>query len=122
MHKTNIGMLHVYHGHACSDIHSDIHQLLFQGEGQDGKLHTSSNTTGYARQRSVFDRQGQEDKQRQNAQDKEHLHSKTPLVKLKLNAQAPQNAPGDSEGGVVHVELESWISRAMSKAKDKTKL
>ena len=107
-------MLHIYHCHACV---SDIYQLV-QGEGPDGRLHTSSNDTGYTRQKSVLDRQGQEDKQRQTAQDKEHLHSKRPLVKLKLNAQG---ATDDDQAGAVHVALESWISRAMNKAKDKTK-
>lgn len=96
--------------------------LVMQGRGQNRLLCISNSTPTFARQKSVSDRQAQEDKQQTVADDREHLKQRTTHVKLKVNAQATESAVDDAErqaGGTIHVALESWISRATAKARAK---
>ena len=90
-----------------------------QKQDQGSMLHTTSNTSPYAKQQSIFDRKRLEEQQHQSEEDHERLDSRKLPVRLTMKAQAdPSDAEAES-GGNVHVALESWISRATAKARAK---
>ena len=104
-------------------------------------LHVASSESAYARQSSTFDRQSTE----QKVQPETNLKATNAVVMLQLDTQAAKHKPAGGKpvsgkpavsepavskpaghksasrnsAGSIHVALESWISRAMAKAKTK---
>lgn len=69
-------------------------------------------------------RRGQEDQQQAATIGPEHLDLELPAVHLKLDAEAAHKVVKASEatnGGPVHVAVESWIIRASAKARAKSR-
>lgn len=96
-----------------------------QENGQNSMLHVATSDSAYARQNSTFDRQSTEQQQQQQQElPQTAVKSAGPAVKLELVSRvtsAELNSGSSRPSGRIHVALESWISRAMAKAKTRAR-
>lgn len=84
---------------------------------QDGVLHTTGTSKGFAKQSPTVDRHGQEQQQEHNTQHTQALEANQPVVKLRLDACKPGH--NETLAGHIRIAIESWLDRATAKAKAK---
>ena len=101
----------------------DVSLSCMQENGGDSVLHVATFESAYARQDLSLHRQSTEQQQQQQAAQQPEVkaagHAKLEL--LSRAASADSDPGGCRQSGKIHVALESWISRAMSKAKTRAR-